>query len=197
MNRFRFPTIGLALFVVVFVTLGASIRQFAAPESVNRQCYPVEHARDDYFALNNFWGAAFALCRLQDGTNNAFADRAGGTVWADQLWLDGIAGRYGSWAATGILAHEWGHMIQGPYSGTAAELQADCLAGVFMRGAGLAWQTVEQFVAVNWSEGGDPYWTPAGHGTSAQRVIAARRGYYGYQGQVGPALAALCPLSAS
>ena len=53
---------------------------------------------------------------------------------------------FGSYAATGILAHEWGHMVQGRVRGTATELQADCLAGVFMKGSGLPWQTAEQFV---------------------------------------------------
>ncbi|HEX8706420.1 MAG TPA: hypothetical protein VF815_46730 [Myxococcaceae bacterium] len=160
------------------------------------QCVPVIPAFDDYAALSNFWRTSFPLCRLPNGANNAYADRLNGVVFADQVWLDRIATTYGSWAATGILAHEWGHMVQGQVSGTAAELQADCLAGVFMRGAGLPWHTVEQFAAVNWSEGGDPYWTPNGHGTRAQRVVAARRGYYGYVGQSGYALLALCPLSA-
>lgn len=160
------------------------------------QCVPVTHAADDYVALSNFWGTRFPLCRIRDGSNNAYAHRIRGVVYADQAWLDRIALSYGPWAATGILAHEWGHMVQGPVEGTAAELQADCLAGVFMKGVGLPWPTVEQFAAVNWSEGGDPYWTPDGHGTKAQRVVAARRGYYGYFGQTGFALLDLCPLSA-
>lgn len=166
------------------------------PVAVQAQCAPVPHADDDYAALSRFWGTSFPLCRLPTGTNNAFADRDRGGVFADQEWLDRIATQYGSWAASGILAHEWGHMIQGRVQGTAAELQADCLAGVFLRGAGLPWQTVEQFAAVNWSEGGDPYWTPNGHGTGVQRVTAARRGYYGYAGQPASQLAILCPLSA-
>jgi hypothetical protein len=164
--------------------------------TAHAQCVPVTHAADDYRALSAFWGTTFPLCRLADGVGNAFADRSKAIVMADQAWLDRIATQYGPWAATGILAHEWGHMVQGLVQGTAAELQADCLAGVFMKGAGLSWQTVEQFAAVNWNEGGDPYWTPSGHGTSEQRMLAARRGYYGYYGQTGPALVALCPLSA-
>ena len=109
--------------------------------------------------------------------------------------LDQIAHRHGNYAATGILAHEWGHMIQGRVQGTAAELQADCLAGVFMKGKGLPWQTVEQFTVANFFAG-DAHWSLYGHGTSSQRVNAARRGYYYYSGQRGPALVALCPLSA-
>ena len=159
------------------------------------QCYPVPHANQERIALNTFWGTNIPICRLQPGTNNAYANRNQGVVLVDQNWLDGIANQFGSYAATGILAHEWGHMIQGPFSGTAAELQADCLAGVFMRGRGLSWQTVEQFAMSN-AFAGDGHWSLNGHGTSNQRVTAARRGYYGYSGQFGPALAAVCPLSA-
>lgn len=86
-------------------------------------------------------------------------------------------------------------MIQGNVSGTPAELQADCLAGVFMRGQGLAWPTIEQFATSNFFAG-DAEWKFGGHGTGPQRVTAARRGYYGYNGQRGMYLLALCPFSA-
>lgn len=158
-------------------------------------CPPVPHAERDRRALNAFWGTNFALCRLPPGTGNAFADLQRGAVFADQDWLDWMAHQHGPYAAVGILAHEWGHMIQGPVRGTAAELQADCLAGVFMRGAGLPWQTVEQFARSNFYAG-DDHWSLYGHGTRMQRVNAAHRGYYGFHGQRGPALLALCPLSA-
>ncbi len=181
-------------YIAIYITL--AIVAASSPGVASTPCAPVPNGADDYAALSAFWRTNFPLCRLPDGAGNAYANRGQGAVFADQSWLDGIARRYGTWAATGILAHEWGHMVQGNVSGTAAELQADCLAGVFMKGVGLSWQTVEQFASVNWSEGGDPYWTPNGHGTSVQRANAARRGYYGYVGQTGPALVALCPLSA-
>jgi hypothetical protein len=172
----------------------------ALPPSIDTElvaqsrCESVPHAVDEYRALNSFWGTRIRICRIYN-QNNAFADRNNNTVWADQDWLDRMANQYGSYAATGILAHEWGHMVQGNVSGTAAELQADCLAGVFMKGFGLPWQTVEQFALSNWNAG-DPHWSVNGHGTSAQRVTAARRGYYGYRGQRGSQLVQLCPLSA-
>lgn len=159
------------------------------------QCIAALNANDDLVALNGFWRTNIPICQLPQGKNNAYADRQHGIVWADQNWLDQIATRFGRWAATGILAHEWGHMLQGNFSGTAAELQADCLAGVFMRGVGLPWQTVEQFAASNFFAG-DLMMSFTGHGTGIQRVNAARRGYVGFQGQSGPALGALCPLSA-
>lgn len=159
------------------------------------QCIPVFHANDDLQALNSFWGTNIPICQIPPGSNNAYADRQHGIVWADQNWLDGKMITFGPWAATGILAHEWGHMVQGNVSGTAAELQADCLAGVFMRGVGLPFQTVEQFARANLFAG-DAEFSFGGHGLGIQRLTAAHRGYYGYQGQTGIALLALCPLSA-
>ena len=173
----------LGLFASLFATLACG------------QCVRVDHANDDLVALNAFWHTNIPICQLQPGSRNAYADRQHGIVWADQGWLDQMAMKYGNWAATGILAHEWGHMVQGPIQGTAAELQADCLAGVFMKGAGLPWQDVEQFAQSNFAAG-DPWVSFNGHGTGPQRVVAARRGYYGYAGQAGIYLVQLCPASA-
>ena len=159
------------------------------------QCIPVTHANDDLYALNGFWHTNIPMCQIQPGSNNAYADRQRGVVLVDQSWLDQMAYRYGNWAASGILAHEWGHMVQGPVSGTAAELQADCLAGVFLKGVGRPWSDVNQFATSNFFAG-DLMVNFTGHGTGPQRVVAARRGYLGYVGQTGPALAALCPYSA-
>lgn len=168
-----------------------------APSSADAQgCAPVPNAAEDQAALNWFWNVAIPLCRIPTGSANAYANRLARVVFADQDWLDQIANHHGSWAATGILAHEWGHIVQGPVSGTAAELQADCLAGVFMRGAGLTQENVRQFAQANFFAG-DAEWSFGGHGTSAQRVTAAIRGYTYYTGNRHPAvLLAICPLSA-
>jgi hypothetical protein len=182
-------------------TDNSNIFTLAAPEKILRNkfiaqsnCDSVPHAMDEYRALNNFWKTNIPICRIYN-VNNAYAERSSGVVFADQDWLDQMASKYGNYAATGILAHEWGHMVQGNVSGTAAELQADCLAGVFMKGFGLPWQTVEQFARANW-DSTSSHWSIDGHGTKTQRVIAARQGYYGYRGQRGSRLVALCPLSA-
>lgn len=182
---------------IAYLTLNfcSSILLFA-PRASAQACYPVTHAAEDLQQLNQFWGTRVRLCRLPAGAKNAIAYPDRSLVVADQDWLDNIAYRYGNWAATGILAHEWGHIVQGSrVSGTAAELQADCLAGVFMKGVGLPWPTVEQFARSNFVAG-DPYWTSHGHGTGIQRVNAARRGYYGFSGQTGRYLVNLCPPSA-
>jgi hypothetical protein len=162
---------------------------------VHAQCAPVHHANDDLVALNAFWGTRIPICQIPPGSNNAYADRDNAVVWAVQSWLDNMANTFGQWAATGVLAHEWGHMIQGNVHGTAAELQADCLAGVFMRGVGLPFQTVEQFARANFLAG-DAEFSFGGHGLGGQRVTAVRRGYYGFANQTGFALLQLCPLSA-
>jgi hypothetical protein len=179
----------------LFACGAAVILYITSFSSAKAQCAPVENAADDLQALNIFWHTRIPICQIPPGSNNAYADRQHGVIWADEAWLDDKANTFGSWAATGILAHEWGHMVQGNIGGTAAELQADCLAGVFMRGAGLPWQTVEQFAHANFFAG-DMEVSFGGHGTGTQRVNAAHRGYYGYSGQAGPALGLLCPASA-
>jgi hypothetical protein len=181
---------------MTFSVLLAALFALTAPGLVQYSCPPVDHAFDDYPRLNRFWGVGVSLCRLGPGTNNAYADRQAGAVWADQDWLDGVPKRHGNWAATGILAHEWGHIVQGNVEGgAAAELQADCLAGVYFKGMGLPLGAINQYVDVNWSEGGDQFLSLDGHGTGQQRVNAARKGYNGFAGQQGPALQALCPRS--
>lgn len=160
------------------------------------RCRPVPHGADDAAMLNAFWGLSVRLCRLPDGSADAYADADEGVVKVDQSWLDAIARRYGSWAATGILAHEWGHIVQGDVPGTAGELQADCLAGLFMRGTGQPRWAVEQFAASNF-DSGDADWQEDGHGTADQRVAAALRGYAHYAGDRRlAALEQACPARA-
>lgn len=181
------------------MTLFATLVLLVTTASAQPACVPVDHAGDDLYELNRFWGTAFPLCRIW-GQKNAFADRARNTVFADQDWLDTVAVQYGSWAATGVLAHEWGHMIQ-PINladpQRARELQANCLAGVFFRGRGLPREHLVQFANHLYLVAGENVWTPFGtHGTKPQRLAAVTRGYEGYTGQVGADLLALCPASA-
>lgn len=172
------------------------ILAFAAEAPASAQaCYPLPHAAEDHAALNSFWHVNIPLCQIPPGSNNAYANRSVGVVLADQDWLDQIARLHGPWAATGILAHEWGHMIQGNVFGTAAELQADCLAGVFMKGAGLGLPQVQQFARANFLAG-DAEFSFGGHGLGFQRVNAAVRGYSGYDGNPFVPLLSICPLSA-
>jgi hypothetical protein len=188
---FRLPALILALIgaVMLLIGLGSSPARAQA-------CYPVPHAASAQYELNRFWGVRVPICRLPDGTGGAFANRAAWVVTADQAWLDAIANRYGNWAATGVLAHEWGHMVQGNVpGGTAAELQADCLAGVFFRGRGLPPGIVAQFANLS-LDAGDPVWSYVGHGLGVQRRTAVARGYNGLPAFNGRNLAQICPYSA-
>ena len=100
----------------------------------------------------------------------------------DQNWLDAIASTYGPLAPTGILAHEWGHLVQGlTPKGINTELQADCLAGVHLKWAGLSESDLSQFERANFYNGDPPgVAVPDPHGTGLQRVAAVRRGYFNF-----------------
>jgi predicted metalloprotease len=121
-------------------------------------------------------------------------------VWAATTFLDLIAQRYGSFAVTGIMAHEWGHMVQGNVGGAAAELQADCLAGAHFKWAGLGEAEIRQFEAANADNGGPDKFGVYTHGTGPQRVKAARAGYTNYQRNITytrqTLLAQVCPYGA-
>jgi hypothetical protein len=86
-------------------------------------------------------------------------------------------------------------MVQGNVGGTASELQADCLAGIFMRGRGLPQSVIEEFASLN-LKAGDPAFSFAGHGLGIQRYNAAMRGYIGFASFNGFNLLEICPLSA-
>jgi hypothetical protein len=143
--------------------------------------------------LNRFWGTTVQLCE-DFSKPMAWAVREYNQVRVNPLWLrDSVDARFGPDASIGILAHEWGHMVQGNVMGAPAELQADCLAGVFLKGRGLPWPFVEELARAAFAYG-DESSILRGHGTPTERVNASRRGYYGYFNQVGGNLVALCPL---
>lgn len=186
-----------ALRLIVLSLLLSVVSGFVVAERADAQaCRPVPNAALAQDELNRFWGVRVPVCRLPNGTKGAFANRNRWVVTVDQQWLDGIAYQYGTWAATGVLAHEWGHMVQGNVpNGTAAELQADCLAGVFFRGKGLPPGIINQFARLS-LDAGDPVWSFNGHGLGQQRYNAVARGYNGLPYFNGTNLAMICPYSA-
>ena len=139
-------------------------------------CQPVPHAAATAQSLNTFWGKNFKLC-LWPNHKNASAiqsDSAEDFAAADQDWLDGEASAYGNVAAIGILAHEWGHLVQGDRArGVVIELQADCLAGVFLRAANLNPEDFAEWLFATRDS--------STHGTHEQRVLSMRHGYSSYQ----------------
>ena len=128
-----------------------------------------------------------------------------GTVYLAEPFLIDTVGPYGSGGLAQVIAHEWGHHVQsqlGIWSsdlqdamdtrgatrtyGFIRELQADCLAGTYIRYADgrdtYAPRDVDAAVALLYDEGGDPdgasQGEPGAHGTPAQRVRFYLQGYY-------------------
>jgi hypothetical protein len=182
----RVPALGLSI-----AALAAAWSLAGEEASAARACRAIPEAVNVVVALNDFWQRSFRLCQAADASISASAYPDVGVVRANRRWLAEIADQYGPSAATGILAHEWGHMVQGGEPGPGAELQADCLAGAFMRRAGFSAAEVGEFVMVS-LDSGDSRWGFATHGTGSQRRQAILRGYNGFRGQVDRRFAADC-----
>jgi predicted metalloprotease len=112
----------------------------------------------------------------------------------DLDWFTSYLGAHPGGATTFlILAHEWGHSVQDAWleaGGTDSwdpaylqELQADCLAGVFLADAIKSGTVIEEEgdadAIFGWLfESGAGTWTnPSNHGTSEQRQQAFSTGY--------------------
>ncbi|MBG48400.1 MAG: hypothetical protein CML05_08945 [Pseudozobellia sp.] len=96
-----------------------------------------------------------------------------------------------------ILAHEWGHQIQflnfgvwdypvpafinTPESTRMTELEADFITGYYLthkRGATYNWKRVEDFLTAFFNIGDCGFDSSGHHGTPAQRLAAAKAGFY-------------------
>lgn len=164
--------------------------------------------------INAFWRDAFAGAGLpyltagvywvpdgQSASTRCGRGRLGGpfycrvdrTIYLDGAFFDDLWAFKEDAAVVVVIAHEWGHHVQHLLgidrlrrTGMAIELQADCLAGMFLRHAALQQRLqdgdLEEAIAVS-SRSGDPSWTRPedrrAHGSGAQRVSAFRRGYDG------------------
>jgi uncharacterized protein len=113
----------------------------------------------------------------------------------DLDWFTSYLDAYPGGATTFlILAHEWGHAVQDTWveqqPGTDVwdppylkELQADCLAGVWMEDALRRGTIIEEpgdadaiFESL-WEMGSGPWFAPGDHGTKEQRVLAFSTGF--------------------
>ena len=159
-------------------------------------CRQLPEARAIENSLNRFWGISARLCQADELVLEAGANPDEGMIEVNRRWLNSMSRRYGNWAMAGILAHEWGHMVQNRPHGTAAELQADCLAGAFMRAAGFGETDVLRFAELSF-QNGDVEWSPYGHGTGIQREKAVLQGYRGFSPSQGGSLDRLCPFGAT
>jgi predicted metalloprotease len=107
-------------------------------------------------------------------------------AWDENLMRGGYTQIGDAWVYL-VIAHEWGHAIQGQlpaqYVSQAVELQADCLAGAALNGA--AQEGLVQIepgddveIATTLEAVADDYpWTDQGsHGDAQQRIAAFRTG---------------------
>ena len=159
----------------IWVAAGAAALG-AGAEDMRSDCRPIPEVAAAVTALNAFWDRAVRLCESSDPDESAFARPESQTVAANRRWLAGIARDYGATAAIGILAHEWAHMVDPAREGPRAELQADCMAGAFLRWAGYGSKAVERFALLG-LHSGDVGMDFRSHGTGAERRAAVLRGY--------------------
>src|SRR4029453_17922217 len=59
-----------------------------------------------------------------------------GSIRYDRDWLEALHATFGPGPVAMVLAHAWGHLIQAatttPFGPLRAQLQADCLAGIYL-----------------------------------------------------------------
>jgi predicted metalloprotease len=129
---------------------------------------------------------------------NAFYDPACDLIAYDRDLLEELAGEYGRFLVPVVMAHEFGHAMQGRFGfagrGIQDETQADCLAGAWTgwvaagEAAHLSIRTpelddvVRGFLLLRDDVGSDPDDTQA-HGSYFDRVSAF---YEGFEGGIGP-----------
>lgn len=177
--------------LAVLPLLGAMLAHVAQPGERIDQCRPIPEAASTAAALNRFWRRDIALCESDDPEDSAVAVTDADLVLANRDWLRWIAEDYGPSAAVGILAHEWAHMAYPEGEGRIAELQADCLAGAFLRRAGYDQRALAPFALVSLHSGDGRRSWKGGHGTGQERRSAVLRGY-GASGRDRGALASFC-----
>ena len=119
------------------------------------------------------------------------AMHCGGWVSWDESWLWEMYHAMGDFAPLMIIAHDWGHYVQATSEYPAefdirAELQADCLAGAFMRHAHLEAGILEDgdvqegllvFKAIANERPDDPWMAEGAHGTPEERAVAIATGF--------------------
>jgi hypothetical protein len=162
-----------AVLLIWIALVGAAERGKAieAPE-----CRPIPEASRAVSALNAFWDRSTRLCQSSDPDESALALPDDDMVLANRRWLASVAQDYGAPAAAGILAHEWAHIVRPRPAGPRAELEADCLAGAFLRRAGYSKRDADRFALLGLDSGDDDEMI-ASHGSGSERRAAVLRGY--------------------
>jgi predicted metalloprotease len=146
-----------------------------------------------YAALASFggysppFGTPCGTLRLED----AMYCPSYAAVYFDTGFLESLLGSFGDVGPAFVISHEIGHNVGWglgwtPYlSAKLNELQADCFAGAWVRDADdrgfLETEDLDRAVAdlVVAGDAGSPWFDPAGHGTSDERVTSFSIGYDG------------------
>ncbi len=156
--------------------------------------------------LNTLWGSAVRACPCERDALGCYRNalvfpETPGVIHYDPMLVTELRAVMGAEiAAALVFGHELGHGVQvtdGQLSRHTihVELGADCYAGYFLgylRCLGEA--PMEQFAAayMSFCQSGDrpgiPWWSPAAHGTCAQRVAALMAGIEGYGVGANPAV---------
>jgi hypothetical protein len=126
------------------------------------------------------------------GVDNAWYCLDDKVLYYDDEFLRTLARAYGKIAPTVVLAHEWGHHIQREVMGVfsdsvATELQADCLAGMYVASdrapatneADLRTAGVRLFRLGERDQRGSDWFNPDLHGSAASRGKAFIDGMLG------------------
>lgn len=128
---------------------------------------------------------------LKDENGEAFYCAKDRTIYISKTTLNEIADRFGIAAAAAVVAHEFGHARQHALTGFLStivwtnavdELQADCIAGVYMREATpikLSDAQNEQVKALMENLGNYEFLMKKWQGTPQMRVMAYSLGYQG------------------
>lgn len=128
---------------------------------------------------------------LSDQLGEAFYCTKDKTIYISGKTLSVVADRFGIAAAAAIVAHEFAHARQHALTGFLStvvwsqvfdELQADCVAGVYMRDATpikLNDTQIDQVKAFMSKVGDYEFFNKDWHGTPQMRVIAYSLGYNG------------------
>lgn len=132
-----------------------------------------------------------------DWANNAFYCYGDRTISVDIRYALSELSSSGDFAVVGTYAHEWGHHLQNlllgqmgaadhPTFSIEAELQADCFAGIYTRGAGssgsfpVSAEDLSEAANSFYLSGTDAeygWFEPVFHGTRQQRYDAFLHGY--------------------
>lgn len=128
---------------------------------------------------------------LKNQLGEAFYCTKDRTIYISEKTLAVISEKFGIAAAAAVVAHEYGHARQHALTGFLSdlvwsqafdELQADCIAGVYMREATpikLSDGMIEQTKAFMAKIGDYEFFSKDWHGTPQMRVLAYSQGYNG------------------